>query len=287
MSGISPHTLYILSNITLPPAKMGKRKRPWHPTAIAMLIIFSIILYLIELLTSRPIFNLTRFSLNYVISLPFILLSIITVALITIGINRPKLQKWNAYLKITLEGISTILVAGIMVIVGNLPFIDDIVGYVTSGLYWKSVAAATLINILILVTFEFFIQTSISRRLQHENAILQYRQLKSQINPHSLFNSLNALVYLINKDQDLAVKYTKDLSFVYRYVLTHDQQDTVTIREEIEFIGYYIEILKTCFSHGLRFIFDIKSPDLCKSTPPMSLQLLIENAVNTQHSFTR
>jgi len=42
-----------------------------------------------------------------------------------------------------------------MVIVGNLPFIDDIVGYVTSGLYWKSVAAATLINILILVTFEF------------------------------------------------------------------------------------------------------------------------------------
>ncbi len=266
---------------------MGNRKRPWHPTAIAMLIIFSIILYLIELLTSRPIFNLTRFSLNYVISLPFILLSIITVALITIGINRPKLQKWNAYLKITLEGISTILVAGIMVIVGNLSFIDDIVRYVTSGLYWKSVAAATLINILILVTFEFFIQTSINRRLQHENAILQYRQLKSQINPHFHFNSLNALVYLINKDRDLAVKYTKDLSFVYRYVLTHDQQDTVTIREEIEFIGYYIEILKTRFSHGLKFIFDIKSPDLCKSTPPMSLQLLIENAVNTQHSFTR
>ena len=43
----------------------------------------------------------------------------------------------------------------------------------------------------------------------------------------------------MNKDRDLAVKYTKDLSFVYRYVLTHDQQDTVTIREEIEFIGYY------------------------------------------------
>ena len=91
----------------------------------------------------------------------------------------------------------------------------------------------------------------------------------------------------MNKDRDLAVKYTKDLSFVYRYVLTHDQQDTVTIREEIEFIGYYIEILKTRFSHGLKFIFDIKSPDLCKSTAPMSLQLLIENAVNTQHSFTR
>ena len=108
-----------------------------------------------------------------------------------------------------------------------------------------------MINIFILAALEFLIQTDTNRRLQKENAVLQYRQLKSQINPHFLFNSLNALVSLINKDRDLAVKYTRELSAVYRYVLTRDHQDTVTVSEEMEFIRNYIGILKTRFNDGL------------------------------------
>ena len=115
--------------------------------------------------------------------------------------------------------------------------------------------------------------------MQNENAVLQYRQLKSQINPHFLFNSLNVLVSLINKDREAAVKYTKKLSAVYRYVLTRDCQDTVTVREEMDFIGNYIGILKTRFSEGLEFRCAVREEDMTKSVPPMSLQLLIENAV--------
>lgn len=172
-----------------------------------------------------------------------------------------------------------VLVAAILVVVCNLPYMPDVARYVRTILFLKSVAAATLINIFILAAVEFLIQVIISRNLQNENAMLRYRQLKSQINPHFLFNSLNVLVSLINKNQETAVRYTKRLSTVYRYVLTQDVQDTVTVKEETEFIENYISILKIRFDKGLEFKFDIESDDMLKFIPPMSLQLLIENAV--------
>lgn len=138
----------------------------------------------------------------------------------------------------------------------------------------------TLLNIILLAAVvDYMIQAVANRNLQKENAILQYRQLKSQINPHFLFNSLNVLVSTINKDRDAAVEYTKKLSAVYRYVLTQDLQDTVTLKEEMDFIDNYTGILRARFDKGLEFRFDINPDDMLKSIPPMSLQLLIENAV--------
>lgn len=244
-----------------------------------VLAIIAAALYTIELLAPEPVFDIKSFSLNYVISLPFILLCIIINCGIAAIMNSRALRKRSMAIRMAAEGISAILVAAVLVIVCNLPFIRDMPGYIMSIPFLKSTGAATLINIFILAALEFLIQTDTNRRLQKENAVLQYRQLKSQINPHFLFNSLNALVSLINKDRDLAVKYTRELSAVYRYVLTRDQQDTVTVSEEMEFIRNYIGILKTRFNDGLQFRFDIRPSDLDRTVPPMSLQLLIENAV--------
>lgn len=244
-----------------------------------MMSAFALILYIIELLTSEPVFDIRSFSLNYVISLPFILFSIIINCSVAAIMNRPALRKTSMSAKIAVEGISAVIIAVFLVIAGNLPFISDMKGFILSSSFLKSVAAATLINIFILVPVEFLIQAGINRNLQKENAVLRYRQLKSQINPHFLFNSLNALVSLINNDRDLAVQYTKKLSAVYRYVLTQDQQDTVTVRDEAGFIGNYSDILRTRFSQGLEFRFDIRPSDMDRAVPPMSLQLLVENAV--------
>lgn len=244
-----------------------------------MISAFALILYVIELLTSEPVFDIRSFSLNYVISLPFILFSIIINCSVAAIMNRPALRKTSMPAKIAVEGISAVIIAVFLVIAGNLPFISDMKGFILSSSFLKSVAASTLINIFILVPVEFLIQAGINRNLQKENAVLRYRQLKSQINPHFLFNSLNALVSLINNDRDLAVQYTKKLSAVYRYVLTQDQQDTVTVRDEAGFIGNYSDILRTRFSQGLEFRFDIRPSDMDRAVPPMSLQLLVENAV--------
>lgn len=250
-----------------------------YVSIIAILTVIAVILYIIELVTSKPVFDITRFTLNYVVSLPFMLLSIVMNCGIAVMMNWTELKRCNISIKVAAEGTLAVLAAMILVLAGNLPFIDDISGYVHSRLYWKSVAASALINISILVLLEFFIQASFNQRLRNENAVLQYRQLKSQINPHFLFNSLNTLVSLINSDSGLAVKYTKRLSSVYRYVLTQDRRDTVTVREEVDFIEDYIGIIKIRFGEGLVFRFDIRDSDLDRQVPPMALQLLVENAV--------
>lgn len=256
-----------------------RTRKTLYIAGIAALAAFAVILYVIELLTSEPVFGVTSFSLNYVLTLPFLLLSIIIDIGMAVLMNRPAMRKRSVGLRLLAEGVLVAIVSGILVVVVNLPFISDMGGYVLSVPFWKSVYAATLINIFILAAAEFVIQTGINRQLQKENAVLKYRQLKSQINPHFLFNSLNVLVSLINKDSGLAVKYTKKLSAVYRYVLTRDEQDTVTVGEEVEFIGNYVSILKTRFDAGLEFRFDIRPADMSRSVPPMSLQLLVENAV--------
>ena len=256
-----------------------RTRKTLYITGIAALAAFAVILYVIELLTSEPVFGVTSFSLNYVLTLPFLLLSIIIDIGMAVLMNRPAMRKRSVGLRLLAEGVLAVIVSGILVVVVNLPFISDMGGYVLSVPFWKSVYAAALINIFILAAAEFVIQTGINRQLQKENAVLKYRQLKSQINPHFLFNSLNVLVSLINKDSGLAVKYTKKLSAVYRYVLTRDEQDTVTVGEEVEFIGNYVSILKTRFDAGLEFRFDIRPADMSRSVPPMSLQLLVENAV--------
>lgn len=258
---------------------MGDRKRKYMYVGIVMMITVIIILYVIELVTSKPIFDITNFNLNYSVSVTFILLSLIANCGIAAIMNKPVFQKQNVLMRIIIEGFCAILVAVILVIVCNLPYISDVTGYVMTVSFLKSVAAVTLINIFILAAVEFLIQTIMRKNLQNENAMLHYRQLKNQINPHFLFNSLNVLVSLINKDKEMAMKYTKKLATVYRYVLAQDEQDIVTVKEEMEFIDNYIGILKTRFDKGLEFEFDIQSDDMLKFVSPMSLQLLIENAV--------
>lgn len=258
---------------------MKTRKQKYWNLGITLIIASVVVLYIIELVTSEPIFNIASFSLNYSVSFTLILLSLIANCGVAVVMNKPVFRKLNVLNRVIIEVVGAVLIAAILVVVCNLPYMSDMAGYVMSVAFLKSAAAVTLINIFILAVAEFMIQAIISRNLQNENAVLQYRQLKSQINPHFLFNSLNVLVSLINKNQETAVKYTKKLSMVYRYVLTQDAQDTVTVEEEMGFINNYIEILKTRFDKGLEFIFDIGADDMLKSVPPMSLQLLIENAI--------
>ena len=244
-----------------------------------MVIAITVMLYMIELTTSEPVFDIASFSLNYVVSLPFILLSIIINFSIAAIMNRPMFLKQKIYLKIIISGIIVVLVAVLLVVIGNLPFVPDMAEFVRTASFRRSVLATVLLNVILLAAADYMMKAILNRNLQKENAILQYRQLKSQINPHFLFNSLNVLVSMINKNQEAAVRYTKRLSTVYRYVLTHDLQDIVSVREEVDFIENYIDILRSRFNEGIEFRFDINPDDMLKSVPPMSLQLLIENAV--------
>lgn len=115
--------------------------------------------------------------------------------------------------------------------------------------------------------------------LQKESAIFQFENLKNQMNPHFLFNSLTSLNSLIYDNQELASQFLQQLSKVYRYLLLNKDNDLVSVQEETSFIHNYVSLLKTRFGEGLQIQFDIREDEKKLTIVPVTLQVLIENAI--------
>lgn len=118
-----------------------------------------------------------------------------------------------------------------------------------------------------------------NQQLRTENLINQYEALKSQLNPHMLFNSLNTLRSLIRETPDKAQDYLQELSRVLRYTLQENENQSVMLHEEMEFVRAYIFLLKMRYEDNLSFDIRIDEGTENCLLPPMSVQLLIENAV--------
>ncbi|MEJ2584759.1 MAG: 2TM domain-containing protein [Robiginitalea sp.] len=110
-------------------------------------------------------------------------------------------------------------------------------------------------------------------------AAAQFDALKNQLDPHFLFNSLNVLTSLIEEDPDQAQRFTTSLSKVYRYVLEQKNKELVPVDEEYAFARTYIRLLKMRFEDGIKFEIPDKSRNPEAKIVPLSLQLLLENAV--------
>lgn len=118
-----------------------------------------------------------------------------------------------------------------------------------------------------------------NQQLRTENLLNQYEALKSQLNPHMLFNSLNTLYSLIREDETKAQNYVQELSKVLRYTLQDNESHVVTFEEEMKFVHSYIYLLKMRYEDNLRFDIDLDPEAQYHKLPPMAIQLLIENAV--------
>jgi hypothetical protein len=110
-------------------------------------------------------------------------------------------------------------------------------------------------------------------------ASAKFDALKNQLDPHFLFNSLNVLTSLIEEDPYQAQKFTTSLSKVYRYVLEQKNKDLVTVDEELQFARTYVRLLKMRFEDSIIFDIPERSSDPEAKIVPLSLQLLLENAV--------
>jgi len=115
--------------------------------------------------------------------------------------------------------------------------------------------------------------------LEKENLQTQLNSLKEQINPHFLFNNLSSLSSLVMEDQHKAVTFINELSSVYRYLLQSNNNNFVTVQEELMFIRHYFHLLKTRFGNGIDLFVDVQQGYFPYSLPPLTLQLLVENAV--------
>jgi len=109
---------------------------------------------------------------------------------------------------------------------------------------------------------------------------MQLDSLKNQVQPHFLFNSLNTLQALVKSNENkTAVRFIGDLSQVYRYLLQSNEQQLISLEKELEFTHAYFGLLKTRFEDGIALEVNVDPAYRHAQIPPLTLQLLVENAV--------
>ncbi|HEX5026113.1 MAG TPA: histidine kinase [Agriterribacter sp.] len=117
-------------------------------------------------------------------------------------------------------------------------------------------------------------------QLERAKAEAELKALKSQIDPHFIFNSLNTLSHLIEEKPATAKLFNDQLADVYRYILQHKRQELVLLREEMYFLNDYFSLLRMRFDNAVQLIIEVPEPEFVTYLiPPISLQLLVENAV--------
>lgn len=139
----------------------------------------------------------------------------------------------------------------------------------------------------------WIVEVAINSREQADKAkadanLAQYRylKLKQQVNPHFLFNSLNVLDSLIQEQSaGEASAYTHKLADIYRYMISNEDEKTVSLREEMNFVEQYIDLIKVRWPEGLDITIDIPDNQLRRMVIPCCIQILIENA--TKHNAVR
>lgn len=116
-------------------------------------------------------------------------------------------------------------------------------------------------------------------KLKHEMVRAQLKSLKSQVNPHFLFNSLNTLVSIIPDDPQVSVEFVRKLSKVYRYILEMADVELITLAEEMDFLKSYIFLQEIRFGSKFRVSIQVPEEAMSKKVVPLALQILVENAI--------
>ncbi len=164
----------------------------------------------------------------------------------------------------------------------------------TQGVSFKEVFTdagiiiSTVITIFIGLTIFFILLSKnfMTRLLDAEKVVQEAKQeadrfkfetLKSQINPHFLFNSLNSLSSLIHIDADKADEFTNKLSSIYRYILDHQDDELVTLEQELDFVKEYASLQAIRFDNNFKLNIKDTIKHDHKLLIPLSLQLVIEN----------
>ncbi len=115
--------------------------------------------------------------------------------------------------------------------------------------------------------------------LKNQQMKTQFEVLQNQMSPHFLFNSLNTLTTLIAENQELAISFTQELSQVYRYILQNKEKELVKLEVELDFAKSYVYLLQIRYPNNLTVSFSIPNAYKNYYIAPLTLQILIENAI--------
>jgi len=130
------------------------------------------------------------------------------------------------------------------------------------------------------------VSTIETERLQKENMRSQMMTLRNHLDPHFLFNNLNTVSSLIDYDTDLSKSYLDKFAEVYRIILRTESSDLTTVEDELKMIESYIYLLKIRFQDKVHFKLDVSEASKMKAMLPLSIQMLVENAIKHNAATT-
>lgn len=163
----------------------------------------------------------------------------------------------------------------------------------SDSMYWQILVPVAITVIISLFNHSraFFLQwreaAVRAERLEKETAVARLDSLRRQVDPHFLFNSLNALTSLVEEnDPARAVRFIRQLSQVYRYVLDSESQELVPLADEVAFVESYLYLQQTRLGEALAVEMDLPPAAVAPYyVPPLALQLLLENVVKHNAAY--
>jgi two-component system, LytTR family, sensor kinase len=157
----------------------------------------------------------------------------------------------------------------------------DVISVVTSSNAAAIFCSLTVVAIYESIYFMNELRKSVEEKemLKRESLHAQLSALKTQVNPHFLFNNLNTLCSIIPEDPKTAVEFVQQLSKVYRHILEVQDEASIPLKDELDVLRAYSFLLQTRFGNNLDITIDVPAEKLSKRIVPLSLQILMENAI--------
>lgn len=150
--------------------------------------------------------------------------------------------------------------------------------------FWSTWWFYAIVALLIAVAIYSIVRIRLARlqriqALERDKIMFQYETLKSQVNPHFLFNSFSTLMNVIEENRDVAIEYVEKLSVFFRNILEFREKNLIGVDEEIRVIKNYIYLQKRRYGDNLTVHIDLTDEALNTFIPPLTMQLLVENAI--------
>jgi len=261
--------------------------------------VFAVFLYLILILLNSDESNIQGWKFYTIIDFitEGVFCLIFTIVLFETGLglsqmlNKKSVWKKNTMPRFILQLLLQIVIVSILVVLFFTIDLPQKYGY-DDLLLRRALIFGIIFSILVttgLTAEQLLLKWNESKleAIENKKQALQaeLNALKLQLDPHFLFNNLSTLTSLIEENQVTAVQYVTNLSAVYRYLLSYRNKNIVVLKTELDFIKEYLFLYQIRYGSSITIYIADNSDLLNKYIPPLTLQLLIENAIK-HNSFS-
>jgi two-component system, LytTR family, sensor kinase len=221
---------------------------------------------------------------SYSLGLPFILVDELILQFLDKKIS------WlhNPLKRFTINALLEVGLVLILILMVHYFFLYKVRGAGMNEIYEKTLNAVIygiffIVGSIVVKNTVFFFrnwkQAAVNEeKLKREILTVEFEALKSQVNPHFLFNNLTALTSLVYKDQDKAARFINQLAEVYRYILEFGKEEIVSLATEKKLLNNFVYLYGIRYEDGLKINVNIPDEEN-RYIIPMALQILLENAI--------